>query len=106
MNELKTHGMNDALIVVVDGLMGFPEAVETVFPDTAVQIRLVHVMRYSPCGRPKNSSRVGGQLARPGPPQSVCRATGSWAALVQLAGVAANAEPVQPNVKPIFHLAL
>ena len=36
MNELKARGMLDALVVVVDGLKGFPEAVEAVFPEAVV----------------------------------------------------------------------
>ena len=37
MNELKTRGVNDLLIAVVDGLKGFPEAIGTVFPLTTVR---------------------------------------------------------------------
>ena len=37
INELKTRGVNDVLIAVVDGLKGFPEAIGTVFPLTTVQ---------------------------------------------------------------------
>ena len=40
MNELKTRGINDVLIAVVDGLKGFPEAIGTVFPLTTVQRNL------------------------------------------------------------------
>ena len=47
MNELKARGMADPLVVVVDGLKGFPEAIEAVFPQAVVQTCLVHVMRYS-----------------------------------------------------------
>lgn len=47
MNELKARGVRDVLIVVVDGLKGFPEAVETAFPETTVQTCLVHLIRYS-----------------------------------------------------------
>ena len=36
VNELKTQGVNDILIAVVDGLKGFPEAITTVFPQTLV----------------------------------------------------------------------
>jgi putative transposase len=34
MNELKTRGVEDVLIAVVDGLKGFPEAITAVFPET------------------------------------------------------------------------
>ncbi len=47
MNELKTRGLQDVLIAVVDGLKGFPEAINTVFAQTAVQTCIVHLLRYS-----------------------------------------------------------
>ena len=47
MNELKTRGINDILIAVVDGLKGFPEAINAVFPDTVVQTCIVHLIRHS-----------------------------------------------------------
>ena len=47
MNELKGRGLNDILIAVVDGLKGFPEAINAVFPDTIVQTCIVHLIRYS-----------------------------------------------------------
>jgi putative transposase len=37
INELKNRGVEDILIAVVDGLKGFPEAINAVFPDTMVQ---------------------------------------------------------------------
>ena len=45
MNELKARGIKDCLIAVVDGLKGFPEAINTVFPETQVQTCIVHLMR-------------------------------------------------------------
>lgn len=47
MTELKARGVQDILVAVVDGLKGFPEAIETVFPDTIVQTCIVHLIRYS-----------------------------------------------------------
>lgn len=47
MNELKTRGVGDILIAVVDGLTGFPEAIGTVFPRTTVQTCIVHLIRNS-----------------------------------------------------------
>src|SRR5580698_7141371 len=47
MNELKTRGLNDILIAVVDGLKGFPEAIGAVFPETLVQTCIVHLIRNS-----------------------------------------------------------
>lgn len=47
MNELKTRGVADILIAVVDGLKGFPEAITAVFPQTVVQTCIVHLIRHS-----------------------------------------------------------
>jgi putative transposase len=47
MNELKTRGVEDVLIAVVDGLKGFPEAIAAVFPDATVQTCIVHLLRQS-----------------------------------------------------------
>ena len=47
LNELKNRGMQDTLIAAVDGLTGFPEAINAVFPDTEVQLCIVHMVRNS-----------------------------------------------------------
>jgi len=47
VTELKNRGVKDIFIACVDGLKGFPEAIETVFPDTQVQLCLVHMVRHS-----------------------------------------------------------
>ena len=47
MNELKNRGVADILIAVVDGLKGFPEAIDAVFPQTVVQTCIVHLIRHS-----------------------------------------------------------
>lgn len=47
LNDLKTRGVRDILICCVDGLTGFPEAIEAVFPMTTVQTCLVHLIRSS-----------------------------------------------------------
>jgi putative transposase len=47
MTELKNRGTQDILIAVVDGLKGFPEAIESVFPQAEVQTCIVHLIRYS-----------------------------------------------------------
>ena len=46
-NEMKNRGVSDILIAVVDGLKGFPEAIETAFPLTTVQTCIVHLIRNS-----------------------------------------------------------
>src|ERR1700757_4395170 len=47
MTELRTRGVEDILIAVVDGLKGFPEAITAVFPQTTVQTCIVHLLRHS-----------------------------------------------------------
>ena len=47
MNELKNRGVQDIFIACVDGLKGFPEAIEAVFPKTQVQLCIVHQIRHS-----------------------------------------------------------
>lgn len=47
VTELKNRGVQDIFIACVDGLKGFPEAIEAVFPKTAVQLCIVHMVRYS-----------------------------------------------------------
>jgi putative transposase len=47
LTELKQRGVNDILIACVDGLKGFPEAIEAVFPATTVQTCIVHLIRHS-----------------------------------------------------------
>lgn len=47
LNELKTRGVEDMLVVCCDGLKGFPDAIETVFPKATVQTCIVHMIRNS-----------------------------------------------------------
>lgn len=47
MTELKSRGVDDVLVAVVDGLKGFPEAITAVFPQATVQTCIVHLLRYS-----------------------------------------------------------
>lgn len=47
MNDIRNRGTEDILIAVIDGLKGFPEAIEAVFPQARVQTCIVHLLRYS-----------------------------------------------------------
>jgi len=47
VTELKNRGVQDIFIACVDGLKGFPEAIESVYPRAAVQLCIVHLVRYS-----------------------------------------------------------
>ena len=47
LNELKSRGVEDMLVVCCDGLTGFPDAIETAFPRSTVQTCIVHMIRNS-----------------------------------------------------------
>jgi putative transposase len=47
MTDFRNRGVRDVLIVCVDGLNGFPEAIEAVFPKALVQLCIVHLIRNS-----------------------------------------------------------
>lgn len=47
MNELRSRGLEDVLVVVCDGLKGLPEAIEAVWPQAWVQTCIVHLVRNS-----------------------------------------------------------
>ena len=47
LSDLKARGVDDILIASVDGLKGFPQAIETIFPKTQVQLCVVHQIRNS-----------------------------------------------------------
>lgn len=47
LTDLQNRGIRDILIACVDGLKGFPDAIQSVFPDTIVQLCIVHQIRNS-----------------------------------------------------------
>jgi len=47
LTELQNRGLKDILIACVDGLKGFPDAIQTVYPNTQVQLCIVHMVRNS-----------------------------------------------------------
>ena len=47
LTELQNRGVEDILIACVDGLKGFPEAIESIFPQTRVQLCVIHQIRNS-----------------------------------------------------------
>ncbi|MBL7937207.1 MAG: IS256 family transposase [Bacteroidia bacterium] len=47
LTEIKNRGVQDILITCVDGLNGFKDALETVFPDTLIQQCVIHQIRYT-----------------------------------------------------------
>ena len=59
LTELKQRGVRDILICCVDGLKGFPEAIEAIFPQTTVQTCIVHLIRHSLQVRAAPRARAG-----------------------------------------------
>ncbi len=47
LTELQNRGVQDILIACVDGLKGFPDAINTAFPETKIQLCIVHMVRNS-----------------------------------------------------------
>jgi putative transposase len=47
LNDLKTRGVQDILVACIDGLKGFPDAIQSAFPNTEVQLCIVHQIRNS-----------------------------------------------------------
>ena len=47
LTELQNRGLRDILIACVDGLKGFPDAINSVFPQTKIQLCIVHMVRNS-----------------------------------------------------------
>jgi len=47
LTELQNRGVEDIFIACIDGLTGFGDAIEAVFPKTQVQLCIVHLVRNS-----------------------------------------------------------
>ncbi|VEA56351.1 Transposase for insertion sequence element ISRM3 [Salmonella enterica subsp. enterica] len=47
LSDLQNRGMEDILVACVDGLTGFPEAVNSIYPQTEVQLCVIHQIRNS-----------------------------------------------------------
>src|SRR4051812_1207871 len=79
LNDLHQRGTRDVLICCVDGLDGFPEAIEAVFPHAWVQTCVVHQVR---AGMPSASHKPRNGVAAPRPPvYTAANADDAWAAL-------------------------
>ena len=79
MSELRNRGVSDILIAIVDGLKGFPEAINAVFPETQIQTCIVHLIRNSLDFAPwKDRKALAAELKR------VYRAVGAPSALQAL----------------------
>ena len=79
LNDLKNRGVDDILIACVDGLKGFPEAINAIFPKTVVQVCLAHQIRNTIKFLPHNTIGRPGHPDRPASkaPKISSRPTGS-----------------------------
>ncbi len=59
LTELQNRGVKDILIACVDGLKGFPDAINTTFPETQIQLCIVHMVRNSVKIRPLERLQSG-----------------------------------------------
>ena len=100
MNNLRNRGVEDILIAVVDGLKGFPDAINAAFPDTTVQTCIVHLVRHSLnfCGW-KDRKTVAKDLKR------IYQATNDTEAEKALADFEAEWGQKYPSIAPSWRRA-
>jgi len=100
INELKTRGVQDILIAVVDGPKGFPETIGAIFPQTTVQTCIVHLIRNSLCFVSwKDCNAIMPAL------KVVYRAENAEAALDSLTEFEASWGARHPPIRPIWRRA-
>ena len=98
MTELKSRGVEDILIALIDGLTGFPEAITAVFPETQIHTCVVHLVRRSLAVVSwKDRKRVASQL------RTIYRAETIPAAAAALRTLAASADGQRyPTIAPLW----
>jgi len=97
LTELQNRGVKDIFIACVDGLKGFPEAIETVYPKAEVQLCIVHLARASlNYVNWKQRKEVAADLKR------IYQSATAMEAEVQLEEFAAKWDPVYPMVSQIW----
>lgn len=97
LTELQNRGVEDIFIACVDGLKGFPEAIETVYPRAQVQLCIVHLVRASlNYVSWKQRRAVAGDLRR------IYRAATADAAEQELEAFAGKWDPTHPTISQIW----
>jgi putative transposase len=97
LTELRNRGLEDVFIVCVDGLKGFPEAIETVYPQAQVQLCIVHLVRASlNYVSWKQRKAVAADL------RLIYRAPTTEAAEQQLAAFASKWDATHPTISQIW----
>ncbi len=99
MTELRSRGVDDVLIALIDGLTGFPEAIAAVFPQTQIHTCVVHLVRRSLAFVSyKDRKRVASQLRR------IYRAETVAAAQAALEAFAESPDGQHyPTIAPLWH---
>ena len=97
LTEMQNRGLKDIFIACVDGLKGFPQAIETVYPKTTVQLCMVHMVRASlNYVNWKERKRVAHDL------KSIYRAATAEEAERQLAEFAAQWDQRYPSISALW----
>jgi len=97
LTEMQNRGLKDIFIACVDGLKGFPQAIETVYPKTTVQLCIVHMVRASlNYVNWKQRKRVAHDL------KSIYRATTVEEAERQLSEFAAQWDRQYPSISALW----
>ena len=97
LTDLKNRGLKDILIACCDGLKGFPQAIEAVYPQTQVQLCIVHLVRNSLRYVPwKESKAVAADL------KPIYRAATLEEAEAALEDFAQKWDPVYPAISQIW----
>ena len=97
LTEIQNRGVQDIFIACVDGLKGFPEAIETVFRKTQVQLCIVHLVRQSlNYVSWKQRRLVAGDL------RSIYTAVSADAAEMALGAFAAKWDGVYPTISQVW----
>jgi transposase-like protein len=98
LTELQNRGVKDILIACVDGLKGFPDAINTAFPETQIQLCIVHMVRNSVKYVPwKDYKPVTADLKR------IYQATTEEAALLALEQFAERWDDKYPQISKSWH---
>lgn len=97
LNDLKNRGLQDILIACCDGLKGFPQAIEAVYPQTTIQLCLVHLIRNSLRHVPWAEAQAVAQDLKP-----IYQAPSLEAAETALEDFATKWDPLYPAISQIW----
>lgn len=98
LTELQNRGLKDILIACIDGLKGFPDAINTVFPNTQIQLCIVHMVRNAMKFVPyKDYKAVAGDLKK------IYQSVTEEEALLNLARFGEQWDAKYPNISASWH---